>query len=126
MSLANSFPRALSLAPFWCLMVAHLEWPDMRSDLLQEALVDATVARELGMECGHGDGALPAEHRVALDGSPDLDARSRPLDEWRPDEDGVKRRAVEARRASRSVSNESRWRPYPLRRTVMSIAPNVR
>ena len=25
MSLANSLPRALSLAPFWCLIVAHLE-----------------------------------------------------------------------------------------------------
>ena len=24
-SLANSLPRALSLAPFWCLIVAHFE-----------------------------------------------------------------------------------------------------
>ena len=28
-SLANSLPRALSAAPFLCLIVAHLEWPDM-------------------------------------------------------------------------------------------------
>ena len=28
-SLANSLPRALSLAAFLCLMVAHLEWPDI-------------------------------------------------------------------------------------------------
>ena len=25
MSLANSLPRALSFAPFWCLIVAHFE-----------------------------------------------------------------------------------------------------
>src|SRR4051794_10159011 len=35
-SLANSLPRALSLAPFWCLMVAHFEWPDMLKTLLEE------------------------------------------------------------------------------------------
>src|SRR6266542_2090910 len=29
MSLAKSLPRRASLAPFWCLMVDHLEWPDM-------------------------------------------------------------------------------------------------
>ena len=28
MSLANSLPRALSFAPFWCFVVAHFEWPD--------------------------------------------------------------------------------------------------
>ena len=28
-SFAHSFPRALSAAPFLCLMVAHLEWPDI-------------------------------------------------------------------------------------------------
>src|SRR5579875_168142 len=28
-SLAKSLPLALSAAPFLCLMVAHLEWPDM-------------------------------------------------------------------------------------------------
>ena len=27
--LAKSWPRALSAAPFLCLMVAHFEWPDM-------------------------------------------------------------------------------------------------
>src|SRR6476661_4111683 len=26
-SLANSLPRLASLAAFWCLVVAHLEWP---------------------------------------------------------------------------------------------------
>ena len=30
MSLANTLARAASLAPFWCLVVAHLECPDMR------------------------------------------------------------------------------------------------
>src|SRR3954451_15316565 len=28
-SLLKSLPRLASLAPFWCLIVAHFEWPDM-------------------------------------------------------------------------------------------------
>jgi len=28
-SLANTLARAASLAPFWCLVVAHLECPDI-------------------------------------------------------------------------------------------------
>src|SRR3954449_12829769 len=60
-SLANSFPRAASAAPFLCLMVAHLECPDMRSELLQEAIVEAEVVGELRVEGGHGDMALATE-----------------------------------------------------------------
>src|SRR3954467_12198263 len=29
MSLANDFARRESFIAFWCLVVAHLEWPDM-------------------------------------------------------------------------------------------------
>ena len=32
-SLANSLPRLASLAAFWCLVVAHLEWPLMQVPL---------------------------------------------------------------------------------------------
>src|SRR5687767_15531590 len=59
-SLAKSLPRALSAAPFLCLMVAHLECPDM-SDLAEEALVEPPVVGQLRMEGGHQHGALAAE-----------------------------------------------------------------
>src|SRR6516162_566347 len=62
-SLANSLPRALSAAPFLCLMVAHLLCPDMYLCLLEgcrarragveELSMQAKVPRELGMEGGH-------------------------------------------------------------------------
>src|SRR5262245_40197177 len=90
-SLANSFPRAASFAPFWCLIVAHFECPDMRSDLLQEALVDAAVTRQLRMEGRDGDRALAAQHRVAFDRSGDLHTVARPLDDRRADEHRVER-----------------------------------
>src|SRR4051812_38685066 len=59
-SLANSLPRALSCAPFLCLIVAHLEWPDM-SDASQEELVESEVAGDLRMERGNQDRALAAQ-----------------------------------------------------------------
>src|SRR5574337_46091 len=34
-SLVKIFPRRASAAPFLCLMVAHLEWPDMGCPSLQ-------------------------------------------------------------------------------------------
>src|SRR5579872_1777734 len=57
-SLAKSFPRALSAAPFLCLIVAHLLCPDMALLLLarrrgaDELLVQPEVARQLRVECG--------------------------------------------------------------------------
>src|SRR4051794_25448625 len=68
-SLAKTFARLASVAPFLCLIVAHLEWPDMRSPRLrrpaaagptflrhfgqvQELLVEAEVAGQLRMERG--------------------------------------------------------------------------
>src|SRR4029077_4789737 len=92
MSLAKSLPLAASFAPFWCLIVAHFECPDMRSDLLQEALVDAVVARQLGMERRDRDRPLTAEHGMTIDGSPDLDRVPCGLDDWRADEDRGERR----------------------------------
>src|SRR3954452_16710212 len=32
-SLANNLPRLASLAPFWCLIVDHFEWPDTEAPL---------------------------------------------------------------------------------------------
>src|SRR5919206_5020557 len=48
-SLANSLPRLASIAAFLCLVVAHLEWPDMQSlfysapDQVHEQPVDPGV-----------------------------------------------------------------------------------
>src|SRR3954468_15587951 len=36
-SLANILPRRASMTAFLCLVVAHLEWPDMRSPYLLTA-----------------------------------------------------------------------------------------
>src|SRR3954470_15768073 len=66
MSLANSFPRALSCAPFLCLIVAHFEWPDIALPLVQELLMDAQVVRELRVERGDGDRPLPAQHHCVV------------------------------------------------------------
>src|SRR5438309_10541729 len=73
MSLAKSFPRALSAAPFLCLMVAHLLWPDMRCLLwlgdaqlaqraLEEQLVESRVPGQLGVERGDQDRSLAAQY----------------------------------------------------------------
>src|SRR5438034_7463469 len=79
-SLANSLPRRASVAAFWCLMVAHLEWPDMLApfgfrarpglparqvaDQLGELAVEALLPGELRVEgrpeqvaLAHGDHA---------------------------------------------------------------------
>src|SRR5262245_46397435 len=63
-SLEKRMPRFLSAAPFLCLIVDHLECPDMRAlscslsghgagvglaDPRQETLVQAPVARQLGV-----------------------------------------------------------------------------
>src|SRR5436190_20446093 len=71
-SLANSLPRALSCAPFLCLIVAHLEWPDM-SDASQEELMESEVARNLRVERGDEHGTLAADDRPVVD-------RRKPLD----------------------------------------------
>src|SRR6478752_1268993 len=45
-SLANSLPRLASLAAFWCLVVAHLEWPLIaRPQPLDTSFVDAATGR---------------------------------------------------------------------------------
>src|SRR5579859_4084329 len=73
-SFANSFPRALSAAPFLCLIECHLEWPLIPrlprhscTDLLEEALMDAEITGQLGMEGGRPAGRLAAQHGVPVD-----------------------------------------------------------
>src|SRR5687768_12082495 len=91
-SLAKSLPRALSLAPFWCLIVAHFECPDMSDpDLLQELLVEPPIVRQLRVEGRRRDRALAHEHRAALVVGQHLDGRTGPLDPRSADEHGVER-----------------------------------
>src|SRR5439155_1599846 len=86
MSLANSLPRALSAAPFLCLIVAHFEWPDI-SHTLHEELMEPQVTGELRVKRCHHDRARPAQHRVAVDLRQHLDVVADPLDVRRTDED---------------------------------------
>src|SRR6478736_229897 len=71
-SLAKSLPRLASIAAFLCLVVAHLEWPDIgtsvfssswctssgRAHQVHEHAVDAVVAADLRVERGRHQGAL--------------------------------------------------------------------
>src|ERR1700731_3428873 len=55
MSFAKGFPRALSVAPFLCLIECHFEWPLIAPlspwvGLVEEPFVDPQVAGELGVE----------------------------------------------------------------------------
>src|ERR1700736_2545302 len=77
MSLANSFPRAWSAAPFLCLIECHSDWPLMRLpssglDGLQEPFVDAQVPGQLGMERGAPHRSLVAEDGAAVVAGEDL------------------------------------------------------
>src|SRR5438105_5646518 len=87
MSLANSLPRALSAAPFLCLIVAHFEWPDI-SHTLHEELMEPQVTGELRVERRHHDRARPAQHRVAVDLRQHLQAVADPPAVVPPDENG--------------------------------------
>ncbi len=65
-SLAKSLPRFWSAAPFLCLMVAHLEWPDMQKGPFGGWL--AVPDRATATICGCGDpGTLGAR---TVDGLP--------------------------------------------------------
>lgn len=48
--------------------------------------MEPAVGAQLGMERGDDDGALPAQHRMAVDRRQQLDGGTGPLDEWCTDE----------------------------------------
>src|SRR3954469_5105556 len=108
-SLANILPRRASMTAFLCLVVAHLEWPDIsaflplrasasgrRDDEVAEDPVDAHVLPHLWME-GRGhqrtlpDRDDPTHGLSAADAGEDLDARTHCLHPRRADEDRVHR-----------------------------------
>src|SRR5690242_5751043 len=107
-SLAKSLPRLASIAAFLCLVVAHLEWPDMspsirrfvctpsgssgRAHQVHEHAVHPAVAADLGMERGRHQGALtdrddPTRGRAVLHPGQHLDVVVHSLDPGGPDED---------------------------------------
>src|SRR5450830_879752 len=49
MSLANDLARRESLIAFWCLVVAHLEWPDMLNILASAAGAADEPCRRVGI-----------------------------------------------------------------------------
>src|SRR3954470_2986834 len=110
MSLANILPRLASTTAFLCLVVAHLEWPDIAlppgtsgenaADHLDEESVHAGVPGDLGVERGREQVALsdrddPTRGGPGLDLGEDLHLRGDLLDPGRADEDGTDRLPVD-------------------------------
>src|SRR5262245_36397614 len=120
-SLANSLPRLASTTAFLCLVVAHLEWPDMNAVLLcvydacgkraawagssatpgphdvDDVAVDAVVPGDLGMERRREqmpllDGDDPTDRGSRGDPGQDVDLRADLLHPRRTDEQRVERR----------------------------------
>src|SRR3954466_5367971 len=102
-SLANILPRLASTTAFLCLVVAHLEWPDMQktsvclpcdfglADHLDEVPVDTQVAGELRVKCRGEQVALPDDDNppgggTMRDTAQHAYARSDLLDPRRADE----------------------------------------
>src|SRR5215475_3873170 len=95
-SLANSLPRLASTTAFLCLVVAHLEWPDMSAVLphqVHEVPVHPQVTGQLGMERRGQQAALP-----------DRDDPTR----GRPRRDGTEHRHAEAGRLHPRRADEDR------------------
>src|SRR5688572_20952835 len=107
-SLANILPRLASIAAFLCLVVAHLEWPDIPppfdsavpdlrlGDEVQEVLMDAEVVAHLGVEGRRHDRTLLDRHDPIPDprngdAREDVDAWTGVVDPWRADEHGMDR-----------------------------------
>src|SRR4051794_6352381 len=92
-SFEKSWPRRLSVTPFACLIEAHLLCPDIRRlpDRSEEELVHARIFRQLGVERGDEDVAVPQEHRLAVELGEDLDLRPELADARRADEDAAQR-----------------------------------
>src|SRR5215210_4974554 len=100
-SFANILPRRASMTAFLCLVVAHFEWPDMRSfsvsvveDQVDEDLVDAGVAAPLRMERRRHQRSLPdrddpTHRRAVLHPREDVDSGAGLLDPGGADEDRV-------------------------------------
>src|SRR5215470_19733740 len=98
-SLANSLPRLASTTAFLCLVVAHLEWPDMSAVLphqVHEVPMHPQVTGQLGMERRGQQAALPdrddpTRARPRLDRAEHLHAGAGRLHPRRADEDRTHR-----------------------------------
>ena len=88
----------------------------------RQQAVEAGLAGQLGVERGGDDVPLRAPPRRGRRAGCARTSTSGPdaLDDGRPDEDGVDGLGRRASGTTRSVSNESSWRPNALRSTVTS------
>src|SRR3954469_24893243 len=92
-SFENSLPRLASAAPFLCLIELHLLCPDMTHlpNEVEEALVDASVVRQLRMERGDDHTSLAQEHRLTVELGEHLALRPDFADARGADEDAPQR-----------------------------------
>ena len=61
-------PGPCPVAPFLCLIVAHLEWPDIVNSPLEEQLMETGDRRESsGWNAATSDATLPAQHGMVVD-----------------------------------------------------------
>src|SRR3712207_25493 len=87
----SSDRRRASASPFLCLIDDHLLCPDKACLLheLEKRLVNARVVRQLGVERGDEEAAVPEEHGIAVELGEHLDARTRVGDPRRADENSA-------------------------------------
>src|SRR5438552_7416158 len=102
MTRANSLPRALSVAAFWCLIECHFEWPLIGSTLScgylpEKPLMDAQVAGQLRMERRSPHSRVTDEHRMAVVPAEHVDIGPHGFDDRCPDEHSRKRIGGQAR-----------------------------
>ena len=124
-SLANSLPRALSLAAFLCLMVAHLEWPDITPPRSRNSSCRRGSSPSSGWNAAASTG--PWRHRTGWPSTVARTSTSAPTSSTH----GARMNtawtgAPSSPSTAMSASNESTWRPKALRRTPMSMAPKQR
>src|SRR4051794_36975021 len=96
MSLANILPRLASMTAFLCLVVAHLEWPDIAlpslpADEIQEVSMQTQIVAHLGVERRRQDRPLlnrddPIAEPLDAHAGEDLDLRAELFDPRRADE----------------------------------------
>jgi hypothetical protein len=108
-SFEKSLPRFASAAPFLCLIDDHLlcpTWSPPRR--VEEALVDARVVRQLGMERRDENRPSREQHRLAVELGEHLDAgptsRTRGARMKTP-------RSGSSPSSARSASKLATWRP---------------
>src|SRR6186713_2470919 len=58
----KTFPRLASAAPFLCLIVCHLEWPDMQETPENQREIGRSILSYVGPVPGPGGSPFPGQH----------------------------------------------------------------